>query len=132
VDFLAAGNSGVNFGWRCMEGELCFKPSHKCNDGSLTLPIISYHHNNGCAVISGYRYRGKHYPGLTRAYLYADFCTMKIHAAVQTGDGKWKSIIVGKSKYPVTALGENEDGELYLSVFGEESGAVYSIGIADQ
>lgn len=132
VNFLAAGNSGKNFGWRRMEGNLCFKPTYNCNDGSLELPIISYPHDNGCAVISGYRYRGKRFPALDGIYFYADFCTKKIHAGIQMKDGRWNSTAVGKSEFPITAFGEDEDGELYLTVFGAESGAVYAIGIGTE
>jgi glucose/arabinose dehydrogenase len=132
VNFLAAGDNGANFGWRRMEGELCFKPSYKCNDGSLVLPVISYHHDYGCAVIGGYRYRGKRYPDLTGIYLYADFCTRKIFAAVQKEKGSWESAVAGKSSHPVTAFGEDENGELYLTVFTEESGMVYVIEIGDE
>jgi glucose/arabinose dehydrogenase len=41
VDFQpASSHGGENYGWRLMEGTLCFNPASGCNDGSLTLPIL--------------------------------------------------------------------------------------------
>ena len=35
---------GLNYGWRLMEGTLCFNPSNNCNTGGLTLPVLDYPH----------------------------------------------------------------------------------------
>lgn len=53
---------GLNYGWRLMEGTLCFNPSINCNSGSLTLPVLDYPHFSGaCSVTGGYVYRGMSY-----------------------------------------------------------------------
>ena len=42
VDFQpAASAGGENYGWRLMEATHCFNPASNCNDGSLTLPVMS-------------------------------------------------------------------------------------------
>src|SRR6185295_5087955 len=66
---------GANFGWRLMEGLLCFNPSSNCNPANdLTLPVLDYPHTNGCAVTGGYVYRGAGIPALRGTYFYADLC----------------------------------------------------------
>ena len=59
VDFQPASSpGGENYGWRLMEGNLCFNPPTNCNNGTLTLPILEYDHLLGCSVTGGHRYRG--------------------------------------------------------------------------
>ena len=66
---------GLNYGWRIMEGTLCFNPSVNCNSSGLTLPELEYDHSNGaCSVTGGYVYRGSAKPDLRGTYFYADFC----------------------------------------------------------
>ena len=42
IDVAVAPNAGrqANYGWRFMEGFLCFNPSSSCNSGGLTLPVL--------------------------------------------------------------------------------------------
>jgi len=66
---------GFNYGWRLMEGSVCFNPTTNCNNGGLTLPILEYTHQNGaCSVTGGYVYRGQAAPAIQGTYFYADFC----------------------------------------------------------
>jgi hypothetical protein len=69
---------GRNYGWRCMEGELCTGLTGcTCGSPILVNPIHTYI-NGGtplpCAIIGGYVYRGAAMPGLHGAYFFADFC----------------------------------------------------------
>ena len=59
----------TNYGWRLMEGFLCFKPSSNCNPGGLTLPVLDYptHVGGTCAVTGGYVYRGSAMPARRKA-----------------------------------------------------------------
>lgn len=75
VDFAANGVGGLNFGWRCMEGNSCTGLSGcTCNDVALTDPIKDYSQISPghLAVIGGYVYRGCAIPGLQGTYFYAD------------------------------------------------------------
>ena len=79
IDVAVAPNAGrqANYGWRLMEGTLCFNPSSNCNSGSLTLPVLDYPHvGSGCtgSVTGGYVYRGQAMPSLSGTYFYGDFC----------------------------------------------------------
>ena len=81
VDLQPADSpGGENYGWHRMEGDHCFDPPTGCNDGTLTLPIIEYPHEDqsglfGCAVIGGYSYRSHGFPLLDGVYFYADYCS---------------------------------------------------------
>ena len=46
INVAVAPHAGrqANFGWRLMEGFLCFNPSRNCNSGGLTLPVLDYPH----------------------------------------------------------------------------------------
>jgi glucose/arabinose dehydrogenase len=44
---------GKNYGWRKKEADACFNPASNCDDGTLTAPLASYAHADGCAVVAG-------------------------------------------------------------------------------
>jgi hypothetical protein len=70
VDWIT---NGGNYGWPLMEGPMCFQPS-SCNTvgKNLKLPIESYDHGVGSAVIGGYVYHGSRLPELEDRYIFAD------------------------------------------------------------
>ena len=54
VDVQPASQSGLNYGWRIMEGAHCYNTS-SCNSTGLVLPAVEYDHSNGrCAIIGGF------------------------------------------------------------------------------
>ncbi len=115
---------GLNYGWRLMEGTLCFNPSSNCNSGglTLTLPVLEYSHLNGaCSVTGGYVYRGSVKPDLRGTYFYADFCAGFVRSfRYQNGQP------VEQTEWPllsppggsVTSFGEDTEGELYVMTQG--------------
>jgi hypothetical protein len=121
VNFEPANSSGGrNFGWKAMEGSACFEPATDCDDGSMTLPIIEYSHDEGCSVTGGYRYRGPTTPTLPRFYIYGDFCQGKIWGALRNGAGRWQSNLLRTAKLRITSFGEDEEGNVYVIDFGGE------------
>jgi subtilase family serine protease len=125
VDFEPADSpGGRNYGWRLMEGTLCFNPDTGCNPtGSLVLPILEYDHLLGCSITGGFRYRGTASPSLAGVYFYADFCSGRIWAATESG-GNWTSAQALDTALSITSFGESEDGEVYVVHRG---GAVHRI-----
>jgi glucose/arabinose dehydrogenase len=113
---------GLNFGWRLMEGFLCFNPSTNCNPGGLTLPVLNYPHLNGaCAVTGGYVYRGFISPALQGTYFYADFCagfvkSFRYQNGQPTEQTDWPLLSPPGSS--VTSFGEDAAGELYVLTQG--------------
>lgn len=119
------GGGGQNFGWRVMEGTECFGGG-SCDMTGLTLPVLDYGHNEGCAIIGGYVYRGAAIPALRGTYFYADFCSAWIRSF------RWSSSVASdKQEYPLldasefpSSFGEDGDGELYITT---EAGNLYKI-----
>ena len=131
VDFQAAASpGGENYGWRLMEGSVCFSPSTNCNDGTLILPILEYDHSAGdCSITGGHRYRGSRFPQLAGTYFYADFCTGRIWGATQKSDGSWTARLLLDTDFLISTFGEDEDGEIYVADWLD--GAVYRILVSN-
>jgi glucose/arabinose dehydrogenase len=113
----------VNYGWRLMEGFLCFNPSSNCNSGSsLTLPLLDYPHLNGaCSVTGGYVYRGSAIPGLQGTYFYGDYCagfvrSFRYQNGQPTEQTEWP--LLSPPGGLVTSFGEDAEGELYVMTQG--------------
>jgi hypothetical protein len=107
------------------EGNVCEQAD--CSISHFVRPIATYPHQGGrCAVIGGFVYRGARYPTLYGIYLYADFCTGRIFGLVasQAVAGQPSTTRqVGVLNSPVSALGEDASGNLY--VLSYMPGAVY-------
>lgn len=128
VNFVPAGNGGWNFGWKVMEGPLCYQNSNcpagtpPCGDPAYTLPIHWYEHDLGCSITGGYVYRGVELVDRWGEYYFADYCSGRIwslrHDSGQAIDlvertaefdpGSGRSITA-----PVT-FGEDGFGEMWL------------------
>jgi len=120
----AASGGGENYGWDCREGAHPYDDPNgdmnaDCPAGGFTEPVLEYQHLGGrCSVTGGYRYRGDGEPRLRGVYLYADFCTGEIFATVPScGAGAWQAQEVFDAPFNVTAFGEDEAGEVYVTEY---------------
>lgn len=111
---------GLNFGWRLMEGSACFNPATNCNNGTLTLPIVEYTHDNGaCSITGGYVYRGQAAPTIQGTYFYADFCAGFVRS-FRLNNGS----VLEPTEWPllttpsITSFGQDGSGELYILTKG--------------
>ncbi|HEY8153780.1 MAG TPA: PQQ-dependent sugar dehydrogenase [Myxococcota bacterium] len=132
VDFQpAASGGGENYGWRLMEGTLCFNPPTACDPGGLTAPIHEYlHAGGGCSgsISGGAVYRGTAILGLQGRYFFADYCSSKIWSfrfdgATLTGLTDHTAELApggGLQINAPTAIGEDASGELYIVDMGGE------------
>jgi glucose/arabinose dehydrogenase len=79
---------GRNYGWPFMEGPACFDPV-ECDTAGRALepPLYTYSHEEGVAVIGGYRYWGRRLPELAGLYLFADYAGGKVWALRFDGAG---------------------------------------------
>jgi glucose/arabinose dehydrogenase len=110
---------GLNFGWRRMEGPVCYNPPKGCDTGGLTKPFASIRHQNGvCAVTGGYVYRGERYPRLRSWYVFADYCSGRIYLLDSAGKRGTKPKVALDTDYQISALGEDAAGELYIADYG--------------
>jgi len=107
---------GANYGWKIMEGTLCFFPSSGCNMAGLALPAVEYDHTEGCSITGGYVYRGAAVPALQGTYFYADFCagfvrSFRLVGGIVTEQADWVALRPGGN---ITSFGEDAAGELYI------------------
>ncbi len=125
IDYQAAGQGGLNFGWRCREGTHTYTTEPPCNDPALlatfTAPIAEYNHSDGQSVTGGAVYRGALYPALVGRYYYADYVQGKIWSVRKTGSNPdtWSvPVLELDTGITISSFGEGEDGELYVCDYG--------------
>ncbi len=137
VSVSAAGVGGINFGWRCMEGNTCTGLTGcTCNAATLRNPILQYNHAGGaCSITGGYVYRGCAIPSLTGQYFYADYCSGQIFTNNYAGNGTTLAGASvnrtaelapggGLSISTITSFGEDAYGEIYIC---DQAGEVFKI-----
>jgi glucose/arabinose dehydrogenase len=117
VDKVPDGQSGLNFGWNVMEGNHCFQPASGCDQAASVHPAAEYGHDQGCAIIGGYVYRGNAYPILQGAYLFSDSCSGTIWGidATATYPPLLVPVPVGETRGSPAGFGEDPSGELYVA-----------------
>ena len=110
---------GLNFGWRRMEGPVCYNPPRGCRNDGLTMPFASLAHRNGvCAVTGGYVYRGERFPRLRSWYVFADYCSGRIYLLDSAGKRGQRPRLALDTDHQFSALGEDANGELYIADYG--------------
>ena len=130
VDFQAASSTGrENYGWRVMEGSLCYNPSSGCDQSGKVLPVAEYSHSLGCSITGGHVYRGSNFPSLTGFYFYGDYCSGRVFSLIDDPTLGWLSAQIADTSYSISTFGEDEQGELYLASLG--SGRIYNIQYQD-
>jgi glucose/arabinose dehydrogenase len=131
----ASSVGGENYGWRLMEGTLCYIPSFDCNDGSLTLPVHTYTHGGDpsrCSISGGYVYRGAALPSLSGQYFFADYCSNQIWSLTWSAAGGLGAVVDRTADMTptggyisVASFGQDGLGELY--VLDLDGGRIYRI-----
>lgn len=106
-------NTGLNFGWRCYEGNATYNTSGTCPAYNATVaPINQYSHTSGrCSVTGGYVYTGTLYPNFQNNYFFADYCTGEIGTINSDGVLTWEYTTPSS----ITTFGEDRNGELYVA-----------------
>jgi glucose/arabinose dehydrogenase len=103
---------GDNFGWNRLEGT---HPYTGAVPSDTVAPVAELSHTDGaCSVIGGYVYRGDAIPGLRGTYVFAYFCAGELLGLVADADGEYRQVDLGVRAPQVTALGQRDDGELFL------------------
>jgi glucose/arabinose dehydrogenase len=115
-------NTGLNFGWRCYEGNLVYDTSSgNCPAYALTVPPITQygHGSSRCSITGGYAYTGA-IPTFANKYFFADYCTAEIGYLTGTNSTiTWALNPAGS----LTTFGEDMNGELYAAI----SGTIYRL-----
>ena len=121
INHQPSTEAGLNYGWRCYEGNNTYNTSGCADSDTMTFPVASYTHSGGrCSITGGYIYRGSSYPNLTGTYFYADYCSGQIGVYAFGQPAAFVTELPGTF---ITTFGEDVNGELYLA----GSGKVYKI-----
>ena len=116
-------NSGINFGWRCYEGNSTYNNSGCAPSSTMRFPFIQYARFGGaCSVTGGYFYSGSAYPNFQNKYFFTDYCDNKIRMVDNAGVITTTASFSGNN---FVTFGEDVNGELYIA--GITSGTVYKI-----
>jgi glucose/arabinose dehydrogenase len=134
VRFPSPTTGGVNYGWRCYEGDVQPPPGLPvCNPlpSNYVAPIFDYERNSatgGFCITGGVVYRGSAYPAMYGYYLFADYVSGNVWVMDQSGNVTQQTT----DRSNVAAFGADEDGEIYVVSRGTSAGAgiVYNV-IAD-
>ncbi|MEX2245437.1 MAG: PQQ-dependent sugar dehydrogenase [Dehalococcoidia bacterium] len=115
--------NGGNYGWNVLEGFACFEPQRNCNQDGKIPPRAVYNHDEGCAIIGGYVYRGGAMPELRGWYVYGDNCSGKVWA-VDAGKDTGDPVPLADTGVNIVSFMEDEAGELFLVTFND---AIYQL-----
>ncbi len=128
INIEAAGDGGLNYGWKCYEGLKEYDFS-KCDNGtSFVAPIHVYDNKSdvGCSITGGYVYRGKQNPGMYGKYIYADYCSGRFWALYKNNNGNWQNDdLADLQDFHYATFGEDISGELYVASLS--SGKIFKI-----
>ena len=115
--------AGLNFGWRCYEGNSTYNITGCAPASTMTFPFAQYARSGGaCSVTGGYFYTGSMYPNFQNKYFFTDYCDDKIRMVNSAG------VITTSTSFAnnnFATFGEDINGELYVA--GISSGTIYKV-----
>jgi glucose/arabinose dehydrogenase len=116
-------NTGINFGWRCYEGNSTYNISGCAASSTMTFPFTQYARSGGaCSVTGGYVYTGTLYPNFQNKYFFTDYCDDKIRMVNSAGTITTTTAFSGNN---FATFGEDVAGELYVA--GITSGIIFKL-----
>lgn len=120
INRVDVSEAGINYGWRCYEGNHPFNTDNCPPQSELTFPIAEYSHSNGCSITGGYVYRGSVYSDIAGLYFFADYCSGLIGTVDSAGN------LIDHGDFPGNwvSFGEDINKELYIIDIG---GSIYKI-----
>lgn len=117
VDFRPAGaTGGINYGWRCYEGNQAYNTTGCAVPSTYVFPIFDYPHNSatgGFSITGGYVYRGPEFPTMYGQYICADYVSGNTWIIRPNGSGGWISSLQAGLPGSISSFGEGENGVLY-------------------
>lgn len=138
ISLLTLGSpAGANFGWKNCEGSFLRGSADACTLADSVLPVVEYPNygnqsttGEGCSVTGGFRYRGP-VESLLGTYVFADYCEADIYFANEAGAGIWNREFFQGVAGNVLGFGEDEQGNLYISVGSASSTGQFFIFSGD-
>jgi glucose/arabinose dehydrogenase len=112
-----------NLGWSAFEGTARIAGHALDRGGQLVWPVATYSHEDGCSVTGGLIYGGGALPGLSRRYVYGDFCAGTLWSLEGTPEGGATDVRRERATIPqLVHIGVDADGEL---LFASGAGGIY-------
>jgi glucose/arabinose dehydrogenase len=116
---------GVNYGWRCYEGNAPYNTSGCGDISNYKFPVVTYP-TSGSSIVGGTVYRGETYLSMKGYYLAVDFYTsnlfkIKFDSLTYSYNISTQAI----SPNTISDFGETENGEFYVTSLN--SGNVYRV-----
>ncbi len=130
INYRPSGTTaGINYGWRCYEGNLPYNTSGCLPIANYVFPIYDYPNppTSSASVIGGYVYRGATYPLMQGYYIATDVYSGKIYIT-NTNFGFTTTIQPGIITL-VVGFGESETGELFAVSLNGNAYSLRSISI---
>lgn len=117
VNFEPANSGGgVNYGWRCYEGNVPYNTSGCAAIGTYEFPVFDYDNNSlGCSVVGGRVYRGCRYPNMYGYYFFNDYCSGRFWEIHDSSGTFVQHQLLDGTNFRFTAMGEDVFGELYVT-----------------
>jgi len=121
-----ATSAGLNYGWRCYEGNQTYNTSGCGVPANYFFPIFDYERALGHVVTGGYVYRGSEYNVMKGWYICADYDFQNAWRIKPDGIGGW-TVAIQSTGIPVglVGFGEAENGDLYALSLDE--GTLYKV-----
>ncbi len=122
-----ATSGGINYGWRCYEGNAAYNTAGCLPQASYISPIFAYPHNfatGGFSVTGGYVYRGAEFPAMYGFYICADYVSGNTWLITSDGMSGWSVTQQAGLPGNIVGYGEAENGDLYAASLG---GRVYKV-----
>jgi uncharacterized repeat protein (TIGR03806 family) len=119
---------GANYGWSAYEGSRPFLLGRLRGPAPFTPPTIEHNHSVFRSLTGGVVYRGSRFPELVGAYVYGDYGTGRIWAALHDGAKLlWNRELVD-TPLGITGFGLSADGDVLIA---DHSGnAIYRLARA--
>ncbi|UEQ76785.1 PQQ-dependent sugar dehydrogenase [Chryseobacterium arthrosphaerae] len=123
INKMPITQAGINYGWRCYEGNNAYNTAGCAAQSTMTFPIAVYDHSgNKCSITGGYVYRGTQYPALQGKYFFADYCSTQIGILDSNNTITWTSAYSGNN---FSTFGQDSQKELYVATVN--SGKIFKI-----
>lgn len=123
INQMPIAQAGINYGWRCYEGNSAYNTAGCGTMASMTFPIAVYNHSGGrCSITGGYVYRGTQYPSLQGKYIFADYCSTQIGVLNADNSIAWGPASTGNN---FSTFGQNSQKELFVAAV--TSGKIFRI-----
>lgn len=123
INVAAATLSGLNYGWRCYEGNTAYNTTGCPPQSSMKFPLKTINHSTGaCSITGGYVYNGTVYPNFKGLYFFTDYCDSKIGMMTSNGTVTYSIVFTGNN---FSSFGEDINGELYVAALN--NGTIFKI-----